>query len=109
MYKLVGWIVAVVLAAGCSRHHGVDTGPLASSFERSEPTLRQDADKAIAAIKAGNLPDALTQLDRLGKRAKLSAEQQKAVQDTIAQIQKQMEQAAKAAAEDAPKALPQKK
>ncbi len=109
MHKLVGWMLVALLVCGCSRHHGVDTGRLADSFNSGDPTLKTEADQAIAAIKAGHLPEALAQLERLGRRAKLSAEQQQAIQDVIVQIQKQMEQAAKKAADDAQKKLPQKK
>lgn len=109
MHKLVGLMLLALFVSGCSRHHGVDTSRLADSFQSGDPTLKAEADNAIAAIKAGKLPEARAQLERLGRRAKLSAEQQQAIQDVIAQIQKQIEQAARKAAADAQKAAPQKK
>ena len=109
MTKLALLVLAVTLACGCGRHHGVNTGHLAASFKTAEPTLKADADKAIATIKAGNFTDATAELQHLARRAKLSAEQQQAIQDTIAEIEKQVQAAASKAAADAKKALPQKK
>jgi predicted Zn-dependent protease len=109
MTKLAWLILATILATGCSRHHGVDTGNLASRFKTAEPTLKAEAAAAIKAIKAGNFPEALTELQKLAKRAKLDTEQQQAVKDVIAQIQKQMQDAANQAAENAKKAVPPKK
>jgi len=109
MRNLALLVLATALAIGCSRHHGVDTGPVVASFKTADPTLKIDADKAVAAIKAGNLPEALTQFQRLAGRAKLSAEQQQAIKDTIAAIQQQMQAAANKSAENAKKASPQEK
>ena len=109
MMKRALLILAVAFAFSCSRHHGVNTGRLADSFKTAEPTLKAEADKAIAAIKAGNFTDATTELQKLARRAKLSEEQQQAIQDTLAQIEKQVQAAASKAAADAKKALPQKK
>jgi hypothetical protein len=109
MVKFALLILASALAFGCGRHHGVNTGRLAASFQTAEPTLKAQAEKAIAAIKAGNFTDATTELQQLARRAKLSAEQQQTVRDTIAEIEKQVQLAASKAAADAKKALPQKK
>jgi hypothetical protein len=97
MKKLAGLFLVTILIGGCSRHHGIDTGNLSSSFKAAEPTLKTEADIAIKAIKTGTFPDALAELQKLSKRAKLSAEQQQAVKDVIAQIQKKMQDAAKKA------------
>ena len=96
MIRMTRLILALILVTGCSRHHGVDTGTLASSFKMAEPTLKAEADKAIADIKDGNFNDAIAELQRLAKRAKLTAEQQQVIKDTIDQIQKQIEIAANA-------------
>jgi len=109
MIKMTWLFLALILATGCSRSHGVNTGALASSFKTAEPTLKAEADKAIAAIKAGNFTEAIAELQRLAKRAKLTAEQQQIIKDTIAQVQKQMEAAASKAAADAKRSLPTKK
>jgi hypothetical protein len=99
MNKLVWICLAVVLTFGCSRHHGIDTGNLSSCFQHAEPALKAEAATAIKALRDNKLPDALTELQKLAKRAKLSAEQQQAVKDVIAQIQTKMEADAKKAAE----------
>jgi hypothetical protein len=106
--KLLTLFLMLAAAAGCSRHHGVDTGRLADSFQSADPALKVEAHKVIATIKAGHLPEALAQLERLGRRAKLPAEQQQAIQDLITQIQTQIEQATPKAAADAQKAAPKK-
>jgi uncharacterized protein YihD (DUF1040 family) len=93
---LIGF--AAVLVIGCSRHHGIDTGKLSSSFKGADPALETEADTAIKAIRDNKLLDALAELQKLAKRAKLSAEQQQLVRDVIVQIQTKMEADAKNAA-----------
>lgn len=102
MKKLASLCLSVLLLTGCSRHHGIDTGNLSSSFKRADAALKTEADVAIKAIRDDKLPDALTELQKLSKRAKLSAEQQQAVKDVIAQIQAKMEADAKKAAAKKP-------
>jgi hypothetical protein len=102
MRKLAWLGLVVFLFAGCSRHHGIDTGNLSSCFKLSEPSLKTEADTAIKAIRDNKLPDALTELQKLAKRAKLSAEQQQAVQDVIVQIQTKLAADAKKAAAKKP-------
>ena len=107
----IGWLVIVAMIVfGCSRHHGVDMGKLRSSFQSGEPTLKAEADKAVGLIKAGNYSEALAHLQKLAGKAKLTADQQEAIKDVVAQIQKQMADAANAqeAAQDSKKALPRK-
>ena len=87
MRTLAWLILAVALALGCHRHHGVNTSQLESTFKRAEPELRAEANKAIADIRAGKLTEALADLQPLARRAKLTAEQQQAVKNTLAQIQ----------------------
>ena len=109
MIRMTWLILALMLTVGCNRPHGIDTGTLASNFKTAEPTLKAEADKAIVAIKAGNFTEAIAKLQQLAKRAKLTAEQQQVIKDTIAQVQKQMEVAANKAAAAAKKSLPPKK
>ena len=86
--RILAWLIlAATLALGCHRHHGVNTSQLESSFKRAEPALRAEADNAVAEIRAGKLTEALANLQALTRRAKLTAEQQQAARDTIAQIQ----------------------
>jgi hypothetical protein len=101
--RRIAWLLpAVMLAFGCSRHHGIDTGNLASSFKTAEPSLKAEAETAIKSIREDKLPDALAELQKLAKRARLSAEQQQAVKDVISQIQTKMEADAKKAAPKIP-------
>jgi hypothetical protein len=94
--KRIGWLLAAVaLVLACSRHHGINTGPLASSFRTAEPTLKTQAEAAVQLIREGKLPEALTELQKLSNRARLSAEQQQVVKDTIQQIQTKLEADAK--------------
>jgi outer membrane protein assembly factor BamD (BamD/ComL family) len=102
---LSGLMVVTLLFIGCSRKSSVYTGKLESNFHSAEPARKSDADKAVAAIKAGNYSEALTELQQLGRRAKLTAEQQQAVKDVIAQLQKQMTEMANKPAGDAGKAM----
>jgi hypothetical protein len=101
--KRIAWLLpAVVLVFGCGRHHGVQTGDFAFSFKTAEPALKVEADAVIKYIREGKWPDALAELQILGKRAKLSAEQQQAIKDLIQQIQTKMEADAKKAAQKKP-------
>jgi ketol-acid reductoisomerase len=103
-WLLSGLMVVTLLFVGCSKKSGVDTGKLESNFQSAESARKSEVAKAVATIKAGNYPLALTQLQQLGRRAKLTAEQQQAVKDVIAQVQKQMTEMANKAASDARKA-----
>ena len=106
------WLIAgiVMLAAvmGCGKKSNVDTGQLKSSFKSAEPATQGESDKAIAAIKAGNYSEALADLQRLAGKAKLTAEQQAAIKDVIAQVQKAMAGSANKAGQDLKKSLPPK-
>jgi outer membrane protein assembly factor BamD (BamD/ComL family) len=103
VWLLSGLIVVTLLSAGCGKKSGVDTGKLESSFQSAEPANKSGADKAVTAIKAGNYPQALTELQQLAKKAKLTPEQQQAIKDVIAQVQKQVSEMANKAAGDAQK------
>lgn len=102
--KHLASIVVVALAAtivftGCAKK-GVDTGKLESSFKSAEPATQSSVDKAVSAIKAGNYSEALATLQSVAAKAKLTPEQQQAIKDVIAQVQKQMADAANKAAGD---------
>jgi len=89
---------AVSLAfAGCDRGSGsrtnldpgkgeVDTAALEKSFQTAEPTAKDRANSAVAALKAGKYQEALTQLQGLLSNLKLTPEQKQSVQDAIARI-----------------------
>ncbi len=97
-------ILMLTVVIGCGKKSSVDTGKLESSFKSAEPATQSESDKAIAAVKAGNYSEALADLQRLAGKAKLTAEQQAAIKDVVAQVQKAMTDAANKAATDAQKA-----
>jgi hypothetical protein len=96
---LVIALAATIAFTGCAKK-GVDTGKLESSFKSAEPATQSSVDKAVSAIKAGNYSDALVTLQGVAAKAKLTPEQQQAIKDVVAQIQKQMAEAANKAAGD---------
>jgi transcriptional regulator NrdR family protein len=102
--KRFTWIaVAVVVGAlawvGCSKS-AVDTGKLESSFRSAEPAVRSNVDAAVSSIKAGNYADALAKLQSVAAQAKLTDAQKQALQDVIAQVQKQLSAQAEKAVGD---------
>lgn len=106
-FVLVGVMAVSLALVGCGKK-GVNTSKLESSFKSAEPATQSDADKAVAAIKAGNYSEAMTDLQRLGAKAKLTPEQQQAIKDVMAQVQQQLTEAANKAAADMKKSLPLK-
>jgi outer membrane protein assembly factor BamD (BamD/ComL family) len=109
--KRHGWILLAVMSLslaviGCGKKGEVDTSKLENSFKSAPPAQQSDVDKAVSAVKAGNYSEAVTDLQRLASKAKLTPEQQQAVKDTIAAIQKQMTATASKAAGDLQKSLP---
>ena len=105
-WLLSGLMVVTLLSAGCAKKSSVDTGKLESSFQSAEPANKSAADNAVTAIKAGNYQQALADLQQLAKKAKLTTEQQQAIKDVIAQVQKQVSEMANKAAGDLQKSLP---
>jgi outer membrane protein assembly factor BamD (BamD/ComL family) len=99
-------IIAVALFAfsGCSKKSEVDTAPIEKSFASAEPATKSSADQAISAIKSGNYAGALAELQKLGAQVKLTPEQKQAVQDVIAQVQKQLSETVSQAGKEAEKA-----
>ena len=97
-------LAAILALAGCSKSGDVDTSAMEKSFKSTEPATQSAADKAVAAIKSADYAGALTQLKSLGEQAKLTPEQQQAIKDVMAQVQKAITDAAGKAAEGAGKA-----
>lgn len=107
--KRCKWLLIIATGAtlamlGCSKQSSVDTGPLQSSFKSAEPAAQTSADKAIAAIKAGDYSGALAEMKTLAGNAKLTPEQQQAVSDVVAQVEKAVADAAAKAKGEATKA-----
>src|SRR5881396_2546988 len=73
---LIAAMATTLALAGCSKSSSVDTSSVEKSFSSSEPATKSDADKAVSAIKSGDYAGALTQLQSLAAKAKLTPEQQ---------------------------------
>ena len=118
-------LVLTVLAAaalavtGCNKQSGegmpppaapstpaasVDTSKLVTAFQAAEPAAKSAVDTAVAAIKKADYSDALKQLQALTDKYKLTDEQQAAIKDAIAKVQKAIADAAAKTAGDAGKA-----
>lgn len=109
LMKRYAWIAVVIAVGaltlvGCAKK-GVDTGKLESSFSSAEPAAKSNVDAAVSAIKAGNYAEALAKLQATAARAKLTPEQQQALQDVIAQVQKQLTAKAEEMQKEAGKAV----
>jgi outer membrane protein assembly factor BamD (BamD/ComL family) len=102
----VGLLAIAIPLAGCSKKSSVDTSNLESSFESAEPAVQSDINQAVSSIKDGNYSEAMAQLQSVAKKAQLTPEQQQAIKDTIASIQKLMAEMANKAAGDLQKSLP---
>jgi hypothetical protein len=89
---------------GCARKSTVDTAPLEQSFKSAEPAKQSAADKAVAAIKAGDYAAAASELKALAADAKVTPEQKQAINDVLAQVQKAIADMAGKAVGDAGKA-----
>jgi len=98
-------VIVALWAAGCAKKDTVDTAKLEASFSTAEPANKSEVDKAVTAIKSADYSSALASLQKVAAQAKLTPEQQQAVQDVIAQVQKQLGAAVEKAGTDAQKAL----
>lgn len=94
---------AAFVVAGCSKQ-SVDTSKLQATFQAAEPAAKSAVDTAATAIKNADYSGAVTQLQALAGKYKLTDEQQAAVKDTIASVQKVIADLASKAAGDASKA-----
>ena len=91
MKKFV-WMLVVALGAslagtGCGKKGAVSTSELQSSFKSAEPAMQTLVDKAVTAVKSNNYPEALSDLQTLSHKARLTPDQQQSLKDTIAAIQ----------------------
>jgi PBP1b-binding outer membrane lipoprotein LpoB len=105
--KLQTTILTVIAAAafvvtGCNKQEGgtpsaggttapaasVDTSKLTAAFQSAEPAAKAAVDTATTAIKNADYSGAVTQLQALAGKYKLTDEQQAAVKDVVASAQK---------------------
>ena len=111
--KISAWILTAVVATtlalvGCGKSGGgesVDTSALQASFESAEASVKESAEKAIAAVKSSDWAGAVTELKKLLEDAKLTAEQQHAVKDTLGKVQSAIGKVAGEVTEGAEKAI----
>jgi hypothetical protein len=107
--KLNGWIFAAIAAAtlalaGCAKKDSIDTASLEKSFKPAEATTQSSVDKVVTAIKSSDYSTAVAELKTLASNTKLTPEQQQAVKDIMAQVEKAIADAAGKAAGEASKA-----
>jgi len=107
---------AAFVLAGCSKSSSpaagntsaavasVDTSKVEAVFASADAATKSAVDTAVKAIKGADYFGAVTQLQSLTTKFKLTAEQQQAVNDLIATVQKTIADAAGKAAGDATKA-----
>ena len=99
---IVSVVVAFITLIGCG---GSPSSRVESSFASAEPSQKESAQKAVDAAKAGNYAGAMAQLQALAATAKLTPEQQDAIKDMLADIQKQLQAKAAEATANAQKAV----
>jgi ribonuclease PH len=90
--KKFAWMPVVALGAslaitGCGSKGRVSTSELQSSFKSAEPAMQSQVDKAVSAVKSNNYPEALSDLQVLSHKARLTPDQQQSLKDTMAAIQ----------------------
>ena len=93
--KRFAWMLVVALGAslaitGCGHKGAVSTSELQSSFQSAEPAMQTLVNNAVAAVKSNDYPGALSNLQLLSHKARLTTDQQQSLKDTIAAIQNKM-------------------
>ena len=100
-----GLMAAMLCAVGCAKEGTVDTAPLEQSFASADSETKARVDSAVASIKGANYSAAMDELQKLANDAKLTPEQQQAIKDVLAQVQKAITDAAGEAASEAGKTV----
>ena len=97
---------AAIVLTGCNKNStvSVDTAKLTTAFQSAETDAKTAVDAITTSVKNADYAGAMTQLKALGDKYKLTPEQQQAVSDVLAQVQKAIDAMAGKAAEDAGKA-----
>jgi hypothetical protein len=98
--------MAVTLAmASCGKQSSVDTAVFERTFKTAEAATQTSAEKVVTAIKSADYPGALAELKNLASNVKLTPEQQQAIKDVMAQVEKAISDVANKAAGEAGKAM----
>jgi hypothetical protein len=99
-------VMAFTLAmVSCTKQGSIDITSFEQSFKSAQAAAQTSAEKVVAGIKASEYSGAIAELKTLAGNAKLTAEQQRAVKNLMAQLQKFVEDAAGKVADDASKAV----
>ena len=119
---LTGTIAATLaLASGCGKTESssgaaseggssasasvkVDTSKFTAAFQSAAADVKPVADAVVNAVKGADYSAAIEKLKDLGSKYKITPEQQQAVSDLLAQVQKALGGAATTATEGASKA-----
>ena len=104
LWLLVVVLVGTLAVTGCAKKNVVDTSKLEKSFQSANPKNKAYCDQAVTAAKSGDYAGSLAALQKLAGQARLTSDQQQAIKDTIAQVQKAMTDIANKAGDDAQKA-----
>jgi len=83
---LAASVVCLLAACGASSSK-VDTAKLQQAFQSAPAELKSEIDKAVAAIKAGNLAEAATPFKAAAKKGGLTQEQKDAIVAVVTEIQ----------------------
>lgn len=98
-------IAMAFAVVGCNKQSSsVDTGPIEKSFSSADAATKSSADSVVTEIKNANYSGAVADLQKLAANAKLTPEQQQAIKDVMAQVQKALADTASKAADGANKA-----
>jgi|DewCreStandDraft_4_1066084.scaffolds.fasta_scaffold234509_1 hypothetical protein len=100
-------LAVAVFGTGCGKSDPtkVDAAPVEKSFASAEPGLKATAQKAVEAIKKGDLATASTELQKLLAEAKLTDDQKKAVAGVLDQVKEAIKALGSKAATEAQKAF----
>jgi prophage DNA circulation protein len=98
-------MAATLAMAGCNKQGGIDTAGFESSFKSADAAVQPTVEKVVTAVKGADYSGAMTELKTLASNAKLTPDQQQAIKDLMAQVQKAVTDAAGKAAGDATKAV----
>jgi len=113
------FVAALVLASGCGKTESssspsaggsasasanVDTSKFSAAFQSAAADVKPVADAVVNSVKGADYSAAFEKLKDLGSKYKITPEQQQAVSDLIAQVQKALGGAATKATEGATKA-----
>ena len=103
---IVSFALCALVLTGCKKESDtVDTAKLERSFTSAEPSTKATVDQVVTSIKSQDYGSAAASLQKLAGQAKLTPEQQKAVSDVLADLQKKFTEAVDKAAEQGKKAI----